>query len=232
MNSGIVEQNSTSNVLDYVYHNPDSTWIQSFIGTTVLLNTVIDQTNDWNDDFQLTFNPGTIKLNQVWETKYRLKILKAGNINIFGPNSKVIFDNGTSVIPLPKTFITAIENMTATGFNQSELDVSDPNVVLEEEMVTWSWNRTYTGNSAVTEYYSISVDGGMQWRQLGFMTFTAIRYKTESMGKYSYPRKYLPEDRVILFKVKAVAYDAPPATGNARPVVCPARAGVSRINLT
>ena len=39
---------------------------------------VVNQTDDWNDDFNLNFTIGTIRIKQTWETTFRLRVIKRG----------------------------------------------------------------------------------------------------------------------------------------------------------
>jgi len=171
--------NSTYKVLDYVPSSPNSTRVKHYNATTTFLDTWVNQSNQWNNathPYHLKFNPGTIKLGQIWEARYTLRVLADGNINIFGPGSMITFNNGESHLSLPKTFITGVPGMVTTGVNTSVLNVT--NVTSDsytdestgEEYLVWSWDRYYTGKYNVTEEYYISFDGGMQWKLMDSST--------------------------------------------------------------
>ena len=55
---------------------------------------VVNQTDDWNDDFNLNFTIGTIHIKETWETTFRLRMNKEGVINLFGPGSKISYNGG------------------------------------------------------------------------------------------------------------------------------------------
>jgi hypothetical protein len=119
LNYGTVNVNQVpdSNVFSYVYSSPVSTMNRTYYaknGTTIRGPYSYNQSQDWNDKI-LSFNVGTIKVNQVWETTYKLKVLKPGNIDVFGIGSQISFNNHASTMLLPKTLITALPNMDTTG---------------------------------------------------------------------------------------------------------------------
>jgi Mg-chelatase subunit ChlD len=112
-----VNQQPVSGVFDYVYQSPVSTMNRTYYtknDTTIRGPYYYNQTADWNDK-NLSFDVGTIKLNQSWETTYMLKVLKPGNIDVFGVGSKISFNNNTVFLSLPKTLITALPDMSTTG---------------------------------------------------------------------------------------------------------------------
>ena len=74
-------------VFDYVPFLDKSTYIKSYLTDNTPIGTPInrDDTQNWTaaNKYTLSFNIGTIKLNQVWEANYRLRVKKAGNIDLF-----------------------------------------------------------------------------------------------------------------------------------------------------
>jgi hypothetical protein len=114
-----VNQVPVPGVFDYVYKNPVSTMNRTYLkdnpSSSIKGPYYYDQTADWAADENLTFDAGTIKVNQVWETTYMLQVLKPGNIDVFGIGSQVSFNGGTSTLLLPKTLITALPGMNITG---------------------------------------------------------------------------------------------------------------------
>lgn len=214
VNYEVVTVNETFKVFDYVPINPSSTWIHHYNETTTLLNTWINQSDQWNNTtypYHLEFSPGTIKLGQVWEAHYTLRVLADGNINIFGPGSTITFNNGEATLLLPKTYITGVPGMVTSGVNTSVLNITnvsggsetDPQGV---EYMVWTWERHYTGVMNVTEQYFISNDGGMQWILIGFEELSPE--EANEPGEFSYPKHLLPPGE-ILFRVVANAEDAP-----------------------
>ncbi len=164
----VTESNSGNTTsLQYV----PSTLITSYWtnGTTLSgYPSTINQMNNWNGNpRQLIFAAGTIYLNQIWEAKYMLKVIALGNINIFGPNSVISFNNGTQTLNLPKTYVSSIENMTNTNVttyiltytNVSQSASSSSNPGAENQYITFNITSTYTGLMNVTEdYYIITYD--------------------------------------------------------------------------
>jgi hypothetical protein len=119
-------------VFDYQYVPDESTVITSWNETVDPLPAYppypwsINQTDEWIDNGTLHFEVGTIKLDQTWETTYRLKVLKEGNINLFGNKSIITFNNGTGALTIPDTFVTAIPGLPANITDvQLTLDITD-----------------------------------------------------------------------------------------------------------
>ncbi len=109
-------------VFTYVYQNPVSTMNRTYWRTTPSVNidgpNYYDQTADWADN-NLSFNVGTLKLNQVWMTTYMLQVNKVGPVidkpgvvDAFGVGSIVSFNNNTSFLAIPKTPITVLPNLS------------------------------------------------------------------------------------------------------------------------
>jgi hypothetical protein len=120
LNYGTVNVNQlpVSGVFGYVNKDPVSTMNRTFWKNDPA-NSIngpyhYDQTSDWADNI-LSFDVGTIKLNQTWETTYMLNVKKPGNIDVFGIGSQISFNNHASTMLLPKTLITALPNMDTTG---------------------------------------------------------------------------------------------------------------------
>jgi len=231
VNYQVVAMNSTYKVLDYVPSNPNSTRILHYNETATLLDTWVNQSDQWNDPIQpyhLKFNPGTIKLKQVWEARYTLRVLADGNINIFGPGSTIAFNNGESILYLPKTYVTGVPGMVTSGVNTSVLNLtnvtpgSDTDPSTGGEYLKWTWDRYYTGRYNVTEEYYISVDGGMQWKFMGSDVLTPAEISANPTGEFKILKNRLPPVN-ILFKVVANAEDAPgPVVPPLPPPIMPA----------
>ena len=131
-----VNQQPVSGVFDYVYQSPVSTMNRTYYtknDTTIKGPYYYNQISDWNDK-NLSFDVGTIKLNQSWETTYMLKVLKSGNIDVFGVGSKISFNNNTVFLSLPKTLITALPDMSTNGSANvtKTLTITNLNVTLAE----------------------------------------------------------------------------------------------------
>jgi len=222
VNYEVVAMNSTYKVFDYVPNNPTSTNIRHYNETTTFLNTWINQSDQWNNStkpYHLKFDAGTIKLGQVWEARYTLRVLTDGNINIFGPGSAITFNNGEATLLLPKTYITGVPGMVTSGVNTSVLNVTNTasGSVTEGgiEYRVWTWDRFYSGIFNVTEKYYISNDNWMQKILVGSVELTPAQ--ANQPGEFRYPVYLLPPGE-ILFKVEASALDSPgPVTATPTP---------------
>ena len=158
-------------VYDYIYDPAASTKITWQDGIT----NFTDQTPDWNDDQNLHFNIGTIKLGQTWSATFRLKVKKAGNIDVFGNSSTITFNNGKSSLVLPKTFITSVANLTNTGMTMQAIQISNLQVTqtgVIKDFMPIHWNTTYPGTQTVTERIYYSNDNQQSWVQ--FYTISDI----------------------------------------------------------
>ncbi|HUU75457.1 MAG TPA: hypothetical protein VMW63_05155, partial [Methanoregulaceae archaeon] len=210
VNYELVTINETYNVFDYI---PDTNVDSYYANLSKPAHDPpypysVNQTGDWTSENKLTFDVGTVILGQVWEASYHLRVLADGNINVFGPGSQVIFNNGTAFLNLPKTYITGVPGMVTTGVNTSELNVTvgDSSYDPESGYVEWPIYRSYTGSMNVTEFYYISNDGGMTWMLIGSAELTPEEADTD--GVFRYPKVLLPPGE-IWFKVVANALDAP-----------------------
>ncbi|WP_048112860.1 VWA domain-containing protein, partial [Methanoculleus sp. MH98A] len=124
-------------------------------GTTIWkLEPPKDLSDDWEGDQTLSFEVGDIYLDQTWETTFRLKVLKEGNIDIFGEDSVINFNGtvGPTELHLPHTFITATHNLSESGaaaadiwLTRESLNTDDPGILVP------TWGLSYTGNKSVTQ---------------------------------------------------------------------------------
>ncbi|MFA5330754.1 MAG: VWA domain-containing protein [Methanoregula sp.] len=156
-------------VYDYVYDPMASTAI-----TWQDKNTnVTDQTNDWNDDHHLDFNIGTIRLNETWQSVFRLKIKEAGNIEVFGNSSSIVFNNGTDSMSLPKRFVNVINNITDTGVTMQSIQVSNLQITqtgVIKDFLPARWEISYPGKLNATERIYYSNDNMQTWIQFDSKT--------------------------------------------------------------
>ncbi|MGB7807317.1 MAG: Ig-like domain-containing protein [Methanoregula sp.] len=145
-----------------------------------------DQSSQWNANQQLSFNIGTINLGQTWQATFELMVKQAGSIQLFGNQSTVTFNNGTSSLTIPPVFITVNPNLTA-GYGTQQSILLSPLLVTQSGIITdfvpLQWTITYpgiTGLYTATErlYYSTTYQdpgtcGGPMW--VGpFSTITGI----------------------------------------------------------
>jgi hypothetical protein len=129
-------------------------WFAGDQAGTEIESGVLHLGDDWETNL-LSFDVDTIKLNQAWQAVIRLKVnatpANVGNINLFGDTSVIDFNDGNSQ-SLPPTFLTVLENATPGAMGVPFLDLSDlVEKSRDAESVTFSWNLTYAGGSAVLE---------------------------------------------------------------------------------
>ena len=167
-------------ILEYEYENGVSTLVKSWNTTVsppgteespnVMGPLTLDQRDDWAQNQSLNFPTseiGTIHLGQTWQAAFRLNVSKSGNINIFGEGSSIIFNNGEDSLSLPNTYVTAVDNLNATGINFTGLEVYDLTCSEKEEgsvienYLTMNWNLNYSGMYTATQdlYYQKVGDG-------------------------------------------------------------------------
>jgi hypothetical protein len=128
----------------------------------------MDQSSEWP---QLKFDIGSIDIGQNWSTTFRLKVKKAGLIQIFGNDSTISFNNGVSTLNLPELYVNVNENGTA-NLGTGTIVISNLQTVPSSgtftDFVQLHWNTNYTSpNSAnvATEkiYYSTTVGPWIQF---------------------------------------------------------------------
>jgi hypothetical protein len=146
-------------VYDYIYNSTVSTRITWQNGVTNVTN----QSSEWAADNKLDFNIGTMKIGQSWEATFRLKVKKAGSIDVFGSNSSLVFNNGTDILTLPHTFLNVVPDLNTTGFTPITIDVTSscPALVQQASILPVVWTTTYTGpaNTISEEVLYISESG-------------------------------------------------------------------------
>lgn len=168
-------------ILSYEYVPGVSTLVESWNESgsdesCILKQKTLNQTDEWTDACCLTFDStdiGTIHLGQTWQATFRLNVSKAGTIDLFGDGSLITFNNGTDYLALPKTYITALPDLNATGINFTELEVWDLKCVEAENGceikndLTIQWNLNYSGAfTANQSLYYQNVDDGV-WVNFG-----------------------------------------------------------------
>ncbi|PKG31733.1 hypothetical protein [Methanoregula sp.] len=83
----------------------------------------------WNANKQLYFTVGTVKLQETWETNFRMRVLKEGSINLMGPNSLVSFkdeDGTVSTLKLENmSSFTATSSTIFTGATWRTITIRD-----------------------------------------------------------------------------------------------------------
>ena len=201
------EDREGSGVFSYVYEDGVSTVIESVVVNetghyTIMPRRTVNQTDDWSDDRNLKFAIGTVHLGQTWEATFRLRALTDGNINVFGPGSTITF-NDAAKLPLPDTLVTAVPDLSNTGFGSATLTLTNPRYTCMEpvrEILTAAWDLTYTGAGTLTESVEHSNDGGLSWVRFGTVTGEAASLDVRAFP----PGEYL-------IRVRASADDVPDA---------------------
>jgi len=203
-------------VFDYVPIVNKSTYIRSYyktngspIGTPSYQNDLPNWTAA--KDYTLRFNIGTIRLNQVWEATYTLKVKKPGNINLF-ENNAIAFnstDNIQQTIHLPDVFITAAYNLTNVSISTPILELSN----ITETRITdytreWNWTRNYTGEGNLTERYWISVDDGKQWVLVGEKEIPDAKTNKDGFFRIDLRtiERGVENSDIVKFRVEALAF--------------------------
>jgi hypothetical protein len=133
-------------VVQYEYIDGKSTRITRPNGTWYMVNS----TGDWNDDHDLSYNFGTIKVNEEWVVNFTLKILKPGNIKILGSTSQILFDKGN--LTIPDTYVTGVPSLD-TGLKAKKFTITNLTVNLEsdQEKANLAWDIFYNGNYPIRE---------------------------------------------------------------------------------
>jgi hypothetical protein len=131
-------------VLEYVHREKQSTWIVPPSGSGSTFNS----TDDWNDDHRLSFDFGTVKMEEEWMVNFTLKVGMGGNIKLLGESSKVVFDEGKGTLAIPDTYITATDEGTEKGLEGLTLKIKILSVTIPEtnkDSAEIVWAITYNG---------------------------------------------------------------------------------------
>jgi hypothetical protein len=154
---------SGSDVFDYVPIGPFVNHTKGNIdplGRTSIIWTdgnqsVVNQSDSWTaaNNYQLKFDIGTIRIKETWEATFRLRVLKEGVIDLFGPGSSISYNDFPGNLHLPTTLITSV-NKTPPGFHGGNLDVS--NLIVTKsgnftDYVPLEWSLKYEGFNTATE---------------------------------------------------------------------------------
>jgi len=180
--------------------------VPAYDGTYTTYPYSFNQMAQWQSN-SLSFNAGNITVNQTWETKFLFKVLKLGNIDVFGTDSTIIFDNGLQTLQLPRTYITVVLNRTSSGINATTLDISNLRCLGSgtiKDFMPLAWEISYGGNQTVTERVSYSYDGGLTW----VLFDTNYIDKTVTTDYASLDVRLLPPGTYYI-RVDASAPDAP-----------------------
>jgi hypothetical protein len=205
-------QNETP-VFDYVFVPGESTHIQLLKeedGTTqTIREETIDQTSDYSDKI-LTFVVGTVKLHEIWQADYRLRILmEAEDIDIFGNGSVISFENlGSDISYQLQTISISVPTEKTSKEETYDLVINDFRGFPQGEYVLLDWDLTYTGpnitsNDVTAEIFYKDRYGNME----SLHNYTGL--KPPYGSPISIPKNILPPDTDWMFKIVANAYRAP-----------------------
>jgi Mg-chelatase subunit ChlD len=163
-----------------------------------------DDTTNWSAN-QLSFNIGTIKLNQTWESTFKLKVnnnlLNVGRITLFDESSKISFSDGKQnfELGLPTTYITCIGNQSETQQSSEEAGYVVTYTNITNTIVTEEFTRTFYVNGSAWnepwyrtwyENYYIDIPGYLGKTKIGSRTIPA---PVPLSGSYTFDLKpYLP----------------------------------------
>lgn len=195
-------------VLEYVYDPEKSTLIESFYGNGTYISEIEDQSAWWAENRSLHFDVGTVYLNQTWQATYTLKIMKAGNINLFNDTSYISFNNGEDILELPKTFVTSVADLNSTGVNYTSLDISclkNTNSDSITNTIDLEWNLDYDGEYTVSQNLYYLRIGDNVW--INFNNMTVSEPVSSLVQSSSLPVVDLPPGEYRI-RVIASAYDA------------------------
>lgn len=204
-----------ADVFEYVYVPDASTYTRKWNATTDNYSMRNDTLN-WTTNHALSFDIGTMYVNDNWLTTFRLKVLTDGDIHVFGADSIIEFNGGTDWLMVPDTVITAVPNMTTPNTTYGEFTETNITVThLHDYTYQFNWERHYTGSQTVREYYFISIDGGQQWILIGEQFLSPDQARNTPVGQlirdlYPYIPYYIPPEGLdIRFEIKSFAEDAP-----------------------
>jgi len=190
-------------VFDYLKFTDE--WKYWFNGTTIYRNQYRDDTSNWTSGL-LSFNIGTIKLEQTWETTYHLKVknttLNVGRITFFDEDSVIQFSDGKQwySVSLPTTYLTCIGGQPQTPIGGEEVNYFFETPTIKDTIITQSFNRTFMRNGTPWLYdwdrtwyetYYISIPGCRGLTKIGH---AVIQPPVPIRGSYTFDIKpYLCE---------------------------------------
>ena len=214
---GVTNQLTGDQVYNYSHIDDRSTLIDTgnstiahFAGYPV----TFDNTSDWKASRLFSFNIGTIRLGQFWQSTISLQVLKEGTIDIFDPVSKVTTEDGTTPqsLIIPGAYVVVLPNNTATPLTgMAHLTVDELRLTNEGSTTSADlrWNLSYDGLYDISEDLMISDYGYTSWDHM----YTPLRvvsnatpiYDTGSIPIASRPYGY------YTIRLEADAFDSNPA---------------------
>jgi hypothetical protein len=156
----------------YAAQNPN----KNIFSGGILKNYAFNQSADWEDDQMLEFGTdllGTINIKETWMTRFGLEInssiTETRIFELFGPNSSINFEYGSTTIPIPLniTLITIDPGMAEDPDLDTYIDLSNLSYTdLTIEKLSFDWDLAYNGtDSSLTEIIEFKDLSGA-WRTL------------------------------------------------------------------
>jgi hypothetical protein len=148
---------------------------------------------------------------------FQLKVLKEGNINVFGNGSVITFNNGTATLKLPDTYITSVPDLNVTPIPYSTLLIEEPpglvntNNATMVEFLDLAWWVTYNGQFTYNETVTYEYQDPETWTWGPKVTIDTLGPKpngTWMNGSSRLDIRTLPHG-IYRFSVKAMAENGP-----------------------
>jgi hypothetical protein len=173
--------------------NPGSTWLRLYNRTAngvFNLMTVPgygspgqqirNDSTAWATDQTLRFNIGTIYVNQTWETNFRFKVVKEGQVTLFGPNTHLTFNDsqgtGVTSMALPNVTWNGQSNPLPNQINYRNLTLSAITGPADQQLTTnlpVHWSTTYSGTDyPIIEDVSYLYNGGTHYQVFETLTLS------------------------------------------------------------
>ncbi|MBT8508037.1 hypothetical protein AZH53_06405 [Methanomicrobiaceae archaeon CYW5] len=203
--------------LEWVYCEGKSTTIASMMNDAAPSLVIVprytvdedEEQADWEDDRSLSWDVGSIVLNQVWETEFSLEIFTPGTINIFGDSSRIRFNGGEETLTLPDTYVTALEGLDGTGLLSHQMAIRGVNCTnrdMVEDYFEIVWDLEYDGVlPVIQEIYYMRAEEGM-WYLYDNAALPGGPVNEEKFTSHLYVADFPPGDYHI--RVYAHAPDA------------------------
>ncbi|WP_292345460.1 Ig-like domain-containing protein [Methanoregula sp. PtaB.Bin085] len=210
LNYGSVKINNVTggDITQYMQYQPimslplqetDSTFIKKInVSKTGVTNIQYTQYRDDSANYtsgQMEFDVGEIRLNETWSTNFRLNLVKAGKVSLFGigdTSSKICFrDAATGAMNcqfIEEWECPIRESKVNVPFGNNTLLVDNVNADVlgpDPNILTVSWDTTYNGNDSVqltVSYKNLDIKGSHYVQAPGGVFFeTACDHKPRSM---------------------------------------------------
>jgi hypothetical protein len=165
---------SGSEGFNYIPYTNDRLY---WFNETTIYNRTRDDTTNWSQNI-LNFNIGTIKIDQGWQSNFKLQLKpqanNVGQIELFGNDSRINFNNGMYVI-IPTTYISCIGNESGTSVLMESAAYTSLNFEYNGTILKWRFDRQLIINDTVketwhrnwTEEYIVGISNAIwPWRTM------------------------------------------------------------------